>query len=303
MKRWKIVSIVIGILVLAVLITLIIKESNNGIELKEKPKVALVKLEGLIMIDSTTKSLFSSSKSSDDILEDLKAIEKDKTIKGLIIEINSPGGMVVASQEIADQVKKLNIPKIALVREVGASGAYWIASAADIIVASPMSITGSIGVISSYLEFADLFNKYGVNYQRLVAGDRKDLANPYRKLENDERNILQSKLDKIHSVFVSEVARNRKMNEADVWKSATGEFFLGVEAKERGLVDVLGNFDTAKGLMKEKLGVTDIQIVNYEHQESLFSLLGMVSTEASYNIGRGIGDSLVESNSNGLIKV
>lgn len=303
MKGWKIASIVIGILVLAVLITLIINESNNGIELKEKPKVALVKLEGIIMIDSTTKSLFSSSKSSDDILKDLKEIEKDKTIKGLIIEINSPGGMVVASQEIADQVKKLNIPKIALVREVGASGAYWIASAADIIVTSPMSITGSIGVISSYLEFADLFNKYGVNYQRLVAGDRKDLANPYRKLGNDERNILQSKLDKIHSVFVSEVARNRKMNEADVWKSATGEFFLGIEAKERGLVDVLGNFDTAKGLMKEKLGVKDIQIVNYEHQESLFSLLGMVSTEASYNIGRGIGDSLVESNSNGLIKV
>ncbi len=303
MKRWKIVSVVIGVLVLAVLITFIIKESEDRIELKERPKVALVKLEGPIMIDSSTKSLFSSSKSSDDILENLKEIEKDKTIKGLIIEINSPGGMVVASQEIADQVKKLNIPKIAVVREVGASGAYWIASAADTIVASPMSITGSIGVISSYLEFADLFNKYGVNYQRLVAGDRKDLANPYRKLKDDERNILQLKLNTIHAAFVSEVARNRKMKEADVWKYATGEFFLGVEAKEKGLVDVLGNFDTAKGLMKEKLGAEDIQIVSYEHDEGLFDLLGMVSTEASYNIGRGIGDSLVESNSNGFIQV
>ena len=303
MKRWYPVLTVIGILVLGLLITLILKKySHDGIELKEKPKVALIQISGLITIDASQGFLKSGS-STNQVLEDLERVKKDKSIKGVIFEINSPGGMVVASQEVADKIKELQVPKIALIREIGTSGAYWIATATDTIVASPVSITGSIGVISSYLEFSDLFAKYGVSYERLVAGERKDLANPYRRMTPEEKQILESKLSKIHSAFVSAVARNRKMPEAKVWESATGEFFLGTEAKERGLIDELGNMDTAENIMKEKLNAKDIEIVQFEHERSIFDVLGMVSSNAAYEVGHGIGDALIQSNSKSSVQL
>ena len=107
------------------------------------------------------------------------------------MEINSPGGSAVASDEIATAVKNAKKPVISLIREVGASGGYWVASASDYIIANRMSITGSIGVISSYLEFSGLMEKYGVGYERLVAGENKDLLTPYKKLEADQKALVQ----------------------------------------------------------------------------------------------------------------
>ena len=188
---------------------------------------------------------------SEGVLQDIKDAGKDSTVKGIILEINSPGGAVVASQEIADAVKSLNKTKYAVIREVGASGGYWIASATDKIIASPMSITGSIGVIGSYLEFSGLFEKYGIGYERLVSGDKKDIGTPYRDLTSEEKTLMENKLRIVHEYFIKQVAMNRHMEIEDVRKVATGEFYLGSEAKELGLIDEFGNKETAIELMKK----------------------------------------------------
>ena len=191
-KKWlfRILILVVLIVIGIFLVSLIIKSS-----IAPEDKIAVVKIYGPISLDGSSSSIIpSSSVNSQQILDDIAKIKKDSSIKGVIFEINSPGGTVVASEEIAHAVKELNIPKYAVIREVGASGGYWIASATDKIIASPMSITGSIGVISSYLEFSGLFEKYGVNYQRLVSGDFKDMGTPYKDLTPEEQAKMQNKL-------------------------------------------------------------------------------------------------------------
>src|SRR3989344_4529148 len=212
--------------------------------------VALIPIEGEITEDGAS-GLGSSSVSAREVVDFIEEADKNPQVEVLLLDINSPGGSAVASDEIAAAVKKSTKPVVALIREAGASGAYWIASSTDHILANRMSITGSIGVISSYLEFSGLMEKYGIGYEQLTAGERKDLGTPYRKLTDQEKKILQQKLDKIHSFFIEEVAANRHLEVSTVQKIATGEFLLGVEALELGLVDQLGGKEEAEIFIQE----------------------------------------------------
>ncbi len=258
-------------------------------------KILVIPIDGVISMEKSSTGIFGGQ-TSEGVLQDIKDAGKDSTVKGIILEINSPGGAVVASQEIADAVKSLNKTKYAVIREVGASGGYWIASATDKIIASPMSITGSIGVIGSYLEFSGLFEKYGIGYERLVSGDKKDIGTPYRDLTSEEKTLMENKLRIVHEYFIKQVAMNRHMEIEDVRKVATGEFYLGSEAKELGLIDEFGNKETAIELMKKELNNTGIKVVTKEHQTSIFNLFSGVS----YNMGRGIGSILLEQEQRGL---
>ena len=121
--------------------------------------VALIRIRGPIMVDKSSDFISQSHASSENIIRLIDEADENPSIKAFIFDINSPGGSAVASDEIASRIKKLDKPTIALIREIGASGGYWIASSADVIVANKMSITGSIGVISSYLEFSGLFSR------------------------------------------------------------------------------------------------------------------------------------------------
>jgi len=134
--------------------------------------VALISVEGIIMGGGS--SFGQEIVSSKTIVDFLKDAEEKSRVEAVVLEINSPGGSAVASDEIASQIKKMEKPVVVVIREVGASGGYWVASAADYVIANRMSITGSIGVISSYLEFSGLMERYGVSYERLVAGEYKD---------------------------------------------------------------------------------------------------------------------------------
>ena len=171
-----------------------------------------------------------------------------------------------------------------------------MASSTDKIIASPMSITGSIGVIGSYLEFSGLFEKYGIGYERIVSGEKKDIGTPYRDLTPEEKTLMENKLKIVHEYFIKQVAINRHMEIDDVRKIATGEFYLGSEAKELGLIDEFGNRETAIELMKKELNNTEIKVITREHQTSIFDLFSGVS----YNMGRGIGSVLLEQEQKGL---
>ena len=152
--------------------------------------IVIIPIDGTILSDSSGAQFGEKITASTDIIEFLDKANKDKNVKGIILEINSPGGSALASKEIVDKVKSIEKPIVSWIREVGASGAYWVASASDKIIADELSITGSIGVISSYLEFSGLLEDYNITYEDLRTGKYKGIQSPYKKLNEEERDIL-----------------------------------------------------------------------------------------------------------------
>ena len=262
-------------------------ESLNG-------NVALIPIKGVILADKDSEFLFESVASSKDTVELIEKAAKNPNIKAIILEINSPGGSAVASAEIADAVKKTNKTSVAWIREVGASGAYWVASSSNYIVANKVSITGSIGVIASYLEFPGLLERYNVTYQRLVSGKYKDIGSPYKEMTPEEKTIFQQDLDVIRDYFVTEVAKNRNLNKKEVDKAANGLFYLGTQAKELGLVDELGGKDEVIRYIEKKEGIK-AEVVEYKKERSLLEILSGVLSKQSFSLGKGLGSALLDN--------
>jgi len=288
MKKWQYVLIVlIGIWAFGFLVSSIVNSNDNKVL---QDQVLVVPIKGVISSSSSSSLFESSGLNLDSTLKSLKKAKEDNTIKAVVLEINSPGGTVIASRELANAVKNLDKPTVAVIREVGASGAYWVASSADVIIADELSITGSIGVISSYVQFSKIMEEYGITYERLTAGSYKDLGSPYKELTQNERNILQSKLNIIQGVFINEVKENRQIT--DLNRVSTGEFFLGVEAKELGLIDKFGDRDTAIEEAKTLANLKDPRIIEFKEKTSLFNIFSLISKESFYYLGRGIGSEI-----------
>lgn len=219
--------------------------------------IAIIPLHGEIY--ATGHSGFSSDiVSSDEIVLLLDKADSDPGIKAIILDINSPGGSPVGSDEIGQKVKTLNKTTVAVIREVGASGSYWIASSADYVFASRLSLVGSIGVIGSYLDFSGLMRDYNVTYQRYVSSDLKDMGSPFKEPSEKERKVMQKLIDDMNTMFIIEVAGNRNMSEKIVREIATGQVYLGTEAKELGLVDYLGSRQDAIAFLESKLNITAV---------------------------------------------
>tara|TARA_Y100000310_G_scaffold341249_1_gene439808 strand:+ start:378 stop:1358 length:981 start_codon:yes stop_codon:yes gene_type:complete len=262
--------------------------------------IALIPVEGAISASSASGYFSESGASSESIVTQIESANEDESIDAIVFWINSPGGSAVASDEIASAVLASEKPTVAVIREVGASGAYWIASATDYVIANRMSITGSIGVISSYLEFSELMENYGIGYQRLVAGENKDIGTPFRALAASEEDLLQGKLDLIHDYFIDAIASNRGLERMTVAAAATGEFYLGVEALELGLVDVLGDLDNAEAYLLETELIEVNGYVEYGASGSIFDMLAGLSVLHGFAIGDSIGSKIVDSGSSNL---
>ena len=260
--------------------------------------IALILVDGPIMVQNSGGYFSDGGASSETLVKQINSAESDESIEAIILMINSPGGSAVASDEIAQAVLNSEKPVVSVIREVGASGAYWIASASDHVVANRMSITGSIGVISSYLEFSGLMENYGVSYERLVAGDKKDVGNPFRTLGASERDLLQEKIDLIHDYFIDAVAENRGLSRGEVAEVATGEFYLGVEALNLGLIDGLGDLETAKSYIEDELKIEIEGLVSYDAPESIFDVLAELSVLHGFALGKSMGDSIVLNDGN-----
>lgn len=243
----------------------------------ENGNVAVIPIEGVIVSSSGG---FDGTVSSDMIVDDIRRAEDDDKIKAVLFRINSPGGSAVASDEVAEAIKRLKKPSIAVISEVGASGAYWITSACNHSVANRMSITGSIGVIGSYLSFGRFLNDWNVTYNRLIAGSEKDLGTPFREPTPKEKAFLQKKLDMIHEYFIEAVAENRNLSLEKVRSLADGSFFLGAEAKEDGLIDQLGNEQDALDWINATIGEKPVTVL-YKHKRSLTDLLSSLETQKS----------------------
>ena len=278
------VGLVLLSLILSFAISLFMDSGNAG-------NVAMIKVEGPIMVSSD--SPFSEQASSSDIIGFIEDADNNPAIKAIIIDVNSPGGSAVASDEIASAIKKANKTTVSVIREVGASGGYWVASAADHVIANRMSVTGSIGVLGSYLEFSGFLDRYNVTYQRLVSGKYKDIGTPLKELTGEERSLIQDVLDEIHEDFILAVSENRNLNPEDVRKIADGMLFTGKRAKDLGLVDELGGIEEAKLYLNRTLNITPL-IREYEKEPTFMELLFQAISEQSFSVGQGIGAMLSE---------
>jgi len=198
--------------------------------------------------------------SADDVVDVLTVAEANEHIDGVMLRIDSGGGTPVASEIIAEAVKNAKKPAVALIRQAGNSGAYLVASAADTIIASPMSDVGSIGVTMSYLANVEGNAKNGKQFIELVAGRFKEVGNPDRSLSDEERSLFQRDLDIVYNQMVEEISINRKMPIDKVKKLADGSSMPGTLALKNGLVDELGGQETARMWFAKKLNIPNEEV-------------------------------------------
>jgi protease-4 len=288
------IAIIIGLFVLSWIVAAFFDRGQFG-------NVAHIRINGVIM-EEKGGFFDAGTAPSSEVVKFIKKANEEAGIKAILLDINSPGGAAVASAEIAEAVKKSNKTVVALIRDSGTSGAYWAASPAYKIVAHPLSITGSIGVYGSYLQFSGLLEKYNVSYERLVSGEYKDIGSPFKQLTDDERKSLQNTLDLMHEYFIQSVAENRNMSIEDVRKIANGNFYIGMEAKKLGLVDFLGSQDVAEEIIKKRENLTEVNLVEYKTKTSLFEALGSVMNGFGFSFGKGFANGVIEKSA-GDIKV
>jgi protease-4 len=205
--------------------------------------VALIHIDGVIA--GTSGSLTGASVTPEAILAQLKQAEDNSSIKAILLRVDSPGGTVAASEEIATEVGRATKPVVVSIGDTGASGAYMISSQADWIVAGPGSDVGSIGVILEVPDLETLLNKLGVKFAVIHAGKYKDIGSPYRSLTTTETKMLQEQVDIAYGQFVDLVAKGRKIPSAKVRELATGMAWAGTQAKSYGLVDQIGTYNDA----------------------------------------------------------
>jgi len=234
-------------------------------------KIAVMRIKGTI---SSSPSLFVESVSPEFIFPMIDEIERDPGIKGVLIEINSPGGSVVASREIAMAVKNMEKPTVCWMGDLAASGAYWVASACDTIVADPLTLTGSVGVTASYLQFVGTMEEYGVKYERFVSGEEKDAGSPFRNLTESERLGMFRLVNETFKYFLDDVIKNRGLDENAVNSIKRGGLFLGKDALTMGLVDELGTWQDAKDIVKNRTGTLNPQFVEMQKKGlNIFDLM------------------------------
>jgi len=221
------------------------KRTSTTLQVVGSDKIALVKIEGLLV-------------TSEHVVEELNDYADDSSIKAIVLRIDSPGGGVVVSQEIFNAVKnarKEGKKVVASMGTVAASGGYYVAAAADRIVANPGTLTGSIGVKMEFANIEKLLEKIGVRGVVVKAGEYKDVGSPFRDMSEPEKKILQDVIDDVHNQFIKAVAEGRNMQEAEVRTIADGRIFTGRQALELKLVDQLGDLADSIKVAGELVGI------------------------------------------------
>ncbi len=252
MKRKVIAGVVLGAVLLSLVIGAVLsaaKITGAGADYYGRSgAVGVVSIHGVIMCGRDRSGFWGAQTGSEDVLNRLRAAAENPEIRAVVLRLNSPGGTASGAQEIAaevDRLRRAGKKVVVSMGDVSASGAYWIASRADKIMANPGTLTGSIGVIIQTQDLRGLYEKIGVGTETFKSGPHKDMGSPARALTPEERAIFQSMVDDIYDQFLTTVAEGRKMNPADVRRLADGRIFTGRQAKEAGLVDELGDYREA----------------------------------------------------------
>ncbi len=219
-------------------------------------KIAVIELKGVIL-------------SSDEIVRQFKKYSDDHSVRAILFRVDSPGGGVVASQEIYEQVKKTRRggkPVVVSMGSLGASGGYYVSCAANKIMANPGTLTGSIGVISQFMRFDSLFGKIGVSVNTIKSGKFKDAGNPFRRMTDDDKQYFQNLMDDVHHQFIAAVEHERELDHDSVVRFADGRVFTGEQALKMKLVDTLGTYEDAIALAGKLGGIKHTPATVQEHK-------------------------------------
>ena len=234
------------------------------------PKILLLDLTGVLSEETPSLTLTAPPPRVPllaRVREELQRAEKDERVKAVIVRINSPGGTITASdilhRELRTFKERKKVPVIAAIMDVGASGGYYAALAADRILAHPTSVTGSIGVVMLTLNAQGLLEKIGVAPLAIKSGGLKDAGSPLRALTDEERAVFQAVIDEMFARFVGLIAQSRKIPEAQVRQFADGRIYTGEQARALGLVDRLGYLDDAVEMAKDAAKLTEARVVMY----------------------------------------
>ncbi len=224
-------------------------------------KIAIVEINDVIV-------------SSEKTVEQIKKFREDKSIKAIILRVNTPGGGVAASQEIYEEVKKTrDSGKIIVVSmgSIAASGGYYIAVGSSLIIANPGTLTGSIGVIAQFISIKDLAEKLGISQTTIKSGNLKDAGSPFRTMNDSDKAYFQDVVDNSFGQFLDVVAKERRMDKQTLLQYANGRVFTGLQAKEYGLIDSLGTFEDAIRITGKMAGIEgEPRIVREKKKFSFF---------------------------------
>ncbi|TVM15542.1 signal peptide peptidase SppA [Oceanidesulfovibrio indonesiensis] len=190
------------------------------------------------------------------VVEFITGLRDDSDVAGVLIRVDSPGGVVGPAQEIHAAVKETAAvkPVVVSMGSVAASGGYYVACPAHKIVANPGTLTGSIGVIMTMGKWKELMDRIGLTFEAITSGEMKDAGSPYRELTPKERLYFQNLVDDLHDQFVTDVADGRSMDIRKVRELADGRIYTGRQARESGLVDEMGGFEVAKDMLRAMTG-------------------------------------------------
>lgn len=261
MKKRR-VFIILGTVVGLFFLMIILLRSMGG-SASMGQKVAVIDVTGIITKSDATIKL-------------IHAYRDDPSVKAIVMRIDSPGGSVAPVQEIYTELEKIEKPIVASMGGSAASGGYYIACAADIILANPGTLTGSIGVIMQFTRMKGLYDKVGLEHQVIKSGQFKDTGSPFRTLTEEEQAVLQATVDDVYNQFVDTIAEARGdlLTRTEVVELADGRIFSGRQALNSKLIDQLGNLPDAIKIAGELGGIEGKpKVLRKEKKTSLFEQL------------------------------
>lgn len=243
--------------------------AGDGSYFSLKEKVAVVPIKGII----------TDSKNS---VDQIKKYSEDRDVKALVVRIDSPGGGVAASQEIYDSILTAKKKKkvVASMGSVAASGGYYIACAADKIVANPGTVTGSIGAIMHFSNVEELVRKVGYKSSVIKSGQYKDIGSPFRDMTEPEKQLIQNVIDDIYDQFLDAVSINRGISKDELRTIADGRILTGRQALGLRLIDFTGDLESAVNLASELAGIKGKPEVVYP-KEKVFNFWKYIAEEVT----------------------
>ncbi len=223
------------------------------------------------------------------LLNRIRAAQNDERVRGIILEVDSPGGAVTPSDEIYHALRQFRESAddrriVVFTRDVSASGAYYVSMAGDWVIAEPTAIVGSIGVMIQTLNWRELSERMGIQDTTIKSGERKDLLNPFRDVSEEELGILQDLVDSMYDRFVRKVREARGFDDAAMERIADGRGFTAEDALEHGMIDELGYWDDVVTRTAEVMEVPSVKIVRYERRMDWSDWLAGMRNPLSWSV-------------------
>ena len=245
-------------------------------------RIALLYVSGVIASGESSHDMVNGAiVGSDTIVEQIRRIREDDSISAIVLRVDSPGGSAVASDVIWRELtitrdQEPSRPLVASMSDLAASGGYYISMAADVIVAQPATLTGSIGIFGGKLVIGETLAKVGVTTATVQSGRNASLSSPFAPFTPEQRAKLTEYMDLFYDTFVEKAAASRRTTPEAIDVVAQGRVWTGRQAHERGLVDELGGLDTAVALAKQRAGIPvdeDVELVVYPPRQTLYEAL------------------------------